>query len=104
MLYEKQVKGKNKELGRNIYPTLYKAYVEDTDLQIVAAAEWVPVQPIQEVIEEHLIACVKRNFLRTEDGENLFLIDADVSRAAMNMRIPEAEDRICSLHGDYIAE
>lgn len=103
-LFEKEIEGKNKEPGTNICPTPYKACREDTDLQILFAIGWVPVQAIQEITKEHLIKSVKSRCLKTKSGENLFTIDAAVSKVEMKMKILEAGDGVWSLHRDYIKE
>lgn len=103
-LYMKHIGESDKEPGTNICLTSYGASIENTDLQIRIATEWVLVQPIQEIKEDNLIDCVRNRCLRTEDGENLFSTDAASGKVAMAMQIPEAEGRAWSLHKDSSEE
>lgn len=82
-------------------PTWYKACIEDADLKPFVAAEWVSAECIQETSEEHIIFWINRRCMKDKMGEYHFLIHAAFIFVAMNMKIPEAEDGVWSLHRNY---
>lgn len=66
-------------------------------------AVWVNALSVQKITEIHLDECILRRCQKTRASENLFLIYQAASKAAIRMNIFEAENRVWSLHRDYLS-
>lgn len=101
-LYEKQVSEKNKEPGVDITPASYRASIIDEDLEIFVTARWVSSETVSSVTEEELRKCIRDRAVRETNADQLWKIDQVVKKVAMNTSLPEAEDRIWTLHRQYL--
>lgn len=55
-------------------------------------------------MEKRLVNYAKNRCLGTRSDENLFIIDTTMSKVAMRFQIPDTENGVRLLHGNYIIE
>lgn len=101
-LYEKQIKEKNQEPGTRVPLVSYKSSIEDADLRIFVDARWVEASNVDAITEMQIRQCVADRCHRVLDGEHLYVIEEVVKKVSMKMQIYEAEDRVWTLHRDYL--
>lgn len=58
-VYEKQIEKKRRQLRKTIVPTSFKASIENGDLEIFIAAEWIEAYSINEVTEQQVQECIE---------------------------------------------
>lgn len=101
-LYEKQINEKNQEPGTRVPLISYKSSIENADLNIFIAAGWVSAATIDHITELQIRQCIEDRCHRVLDGEHLHIIEDAVKKVAMKMQIFEAEDRVWTMHRDYL--
>jgi len=101
-IYEKQIQERNREPGLNLNPTSYRASIDDSDLRIFLTAGWVEAADISSITEDDLKEGVKKRSIRTVGGEQLHIVEETVKGVKMDLNIPEAEDRVWTLHRKYL--
>lgn len=100
-MYEKQIEEKSRQLKEDIIPTSYRASIEDDDLEIFLAAEWIETSSIDEITERQVQLCVEERCNHKADGGHLFLINLAVKNVAMDMQMIESNKRVWTLRRDY---
>lgn len=71
VLYEKQVYEKNKKPNTSIVTIFLESSIEDTDMQIFIAVEWVGATSINKFAEQQIGNCVKSQCKNKQTGEKL---------------------------------
>lgn len=93
-MYEKQVEEKSKQLPEESLPKSYMAAIDNVDLEIFLAAEWIEASSIDEIREQQVQQCVEERCKRKTEGDQLYLIEEAVRSVAMDTHIVDAMDRV----------
>ena len=100
-LYEKQVSEKNREPGTSVTPMSLRACIDDSYLRMFLVPKWIEADSIAKITEQQLRDCVRKRACFEAEGADLARIDRIVSHVKMDMSLPEAEDRVWTLHCKY---
>lgn len=102
-LYEKQVNEKNKDPNNKIPLTSVLASIDKRFLKTFIAAQWISVDSIDKITDALVTNCIESRTSREIDVGNLHQINEAVKHVSMNMSITDADDRIWTMHSDYMA-
>lgn len=93
----------NKEtlLKANIARTLYKASIEDENLEIFFVAVWTRAGLIQDITKLQWRQCLEDGFIRKANGQQVYVVDQAIKKVVVQMHITDAEDRVLTLQKEY---
>lgn len=100
--YEKHVNDKNPETRTNIALTSHKSSIEDADMRISIAAEWINATSVGLITNIQIRQCIEDKCHRILNGEQLHILNDSTRNFVIKMHIFEAEDRIWTLHRDHL--
>lgn len=102
-IYEMQIVEKNTDPATNIPLVSYKVSIENADLRLFIAAGWIQAPSIENITEMQIRKCIQDRGYLLLDDEHLYLIDEAIWPLDMKINIMEAEDRVWTLHRDYLS-
>jgi len=103
LIYERRIEEKNLEPNFQVQLTTYKDSIESTLLELFALGDWVPVDTVAEITEQHLKDCIAAHAVVDPEEYDLGLIEESLKHLKLERADNEhtLQSRVWELVHEY---